>query len=152
MSGIGAITPQVMPAQNALSAAVASAEGGDVQAQSGGVTSTITVDLHAALSGSGKSAGAGGAAETNNSDDAPAIKLLKALIERLQKQLQELKTQLQAAQARAAKDESAREQVVSLQSQIASISGALSEAYERLSEALLEEGQGSSGALIDTTA
>lgn len=91
MSGIGAITPQVMPAQNALSAAVASAEGGDVQAQSGGVTSTITVDLHAALSGSGKSAGAGGmvggASASSNSEESDTVKQLKELIAQLQKQL-----------------------------------------------------------------
>src|SRR5574344_1400799 len=127
MSGIGAITPQVMPAQNALSAAVASAEGGDVQAQSSGVTSTITVDLHAALSGSGKSAGAGGmvggASASSNSEESDTVKQLKELIAQLQKQLQELQKRLQDVQARAGNDESASAEASALQAQVASVSG-----------------------------
>ncbi|KVN24868.1 hypothetical protein WJ63_16760 [Burkholderia pyrrocinia] len=88
----------------------------------------------------------------NASGDDPATKVLKELIEKLQRQLAELQKQIQQASQRAQKDPAAQAEVQALNAQAGQISGALQVAVSKLAELMRSKSGTATGGLVSTQA
>ncbi|WGS44792.1 hypothetical protein LFL97_29870 [Burkholderia sp. JSH-S8] len=88
----------------------------------------------------------------NASGDDPAAKVLKELIEKLQRQLAELQKQIQQASQRAQKDPAAQAEVQALNSQAGQISAALQAAVTKLAESMRSKSGTATGGLVSTQA
>ncbi|WP_126284146.1 hypothetical protein [Burkholderia stagnalis] len=88
----------------------------------------------------------------NASGDDPAAKVLKELIEKLQRQLAELQKQIQQASQRAQKDPAAQAEVQALNAQAGQISAALQAAVTKLAESMRSKSGTATGGLVSTQA
>ncbi|RQR61026.1 hypothetical protein DIE19_14685 [Burkholderia sp. Bp9126] len=86
------------------------------------------------------------------SGEDPAAKMLKELIEKLQRQLAELQKQIQQASQRAQKDPAAQAEIQALNAQAGQISAALQAAVSKMAELMRNKAGTASGGLISTQA
>ncbi|AOJ66964.1 hypothetical protein WJ32_32220 [Burkholderia ubonensis] len=100
----------------------------------------------ASADGSAPLGGANGTAED------PAVKQLKELIEKLQRQLAELEAQIAKAAERAKKDPAARIEQQALVAQAGAVSAALQSAVAKMVEQLRKSSSNPTGGLVSTQA
>ncbi|WP_241294824.1 hypothetical protein [Burkholderia stabilis] len=127
---------------------------GAASSSADGATDTTSATGTTAAKGStdgtgatGETLGASGASSEN-----PGIAQLKALIDRLQKELATLERQMASAAQRAKDDPAAAIEQQSLSAEAGAISGALATAISQLAQAIEKEGGSSSGGLVSTQA
>lgn len=102
-----------------------------------------------------QAASAGGGSKANASSGSAAdgpIAMLKATIERLQKQLASLQRQLAQVMRHSRKDDGPDPQVMGLQAQIGAVTAALQKAVMALAELMQSTGASGAGALVSTSA
>ncbi|MXN76329.1 hypothetical protein GR157_16480 [Burkholderia sp. 4701] len=88
----------------------------------------------------------------NASGDDPAAKVLKELIEKLQRQLAELQKQIQQASQRAQKDPAAQAEIQALNAQAGQVSAALQAAVSKMAELMRSKSGTATGGLVSTQA
>lgn len=86
------------------------------------------------------------------SGEDPAVKVLKELIEKLQRQLAELQKQIEQASRRAQKDPAAQAEMQALNSQAGQISAALQAAVTKMAELMRSKSGTATGGLVSTQA
>lgn len=110
------------------------------------------VALGAATSGS-KASAANSAAASDSSGGSLTVQVLRAQLERLQKQLAQQERQLRAAVARDKDNDPANApRIAALQSTVATTMGQIAETVARLAAALMAESGSSSGNLVSSAA
>jgi hypothetical protein len=135
-------------ATSATPAATTSTDGAtDATGASSTTNTTGTGGTKGSTGASGETSGASGA-----SSDSPAVAQLKALIDRLQKQLATIERQMASAGQRAKDDPAAAIEQQSLSAEAGAISGALSTAISQLAAAIEKEGGSQAGGLVSTQA
>jgi hypothetical protein len=121
-----------------------------------GASSTAATAPAATAGGANGSPGAASTGEALGASSAapedPAVKQLKALIERLQKQLAAVQQQIAAVAQRAKQDPAAAVEQQSLSAEAGTLSAALSTAIAQLAQAIQKSGGSSSGGLVSTQA
>ncbi|NHV28395.1 hypothetical protein [Burkholderia sp. D-99] len=130
------------PSANAASAAPAATSSTD-----GATNATGTQGSTNGSGATGETLGASG-----GSSDSPAVAQLKALIDRLQKQLATIERQMASAAQRAKDDPAATIEQQSLSAEAGAISGALSTAISQLAAAIEKTGGSTAGGLVSTQA
>ncbi|KWH60120.1 hypothetical protein [Burkholderia cepacia] len=139
------------PGANASSAAPAATSSTDGATNAAGATGTTSTTGTSGAQGStgatGETLGASGA-----SSDDPAVAQLKALIDRLQKQLATIERQMASAAQRAKDDPAAAVEQQSLSAEAGAIAGALATAIAQLAAAVEKTGGSSAGGLVSTQA
>ncbi|WP_230949833.1 coiled-coil domain-containing protein 22 [Burkholderia stagnalis] len=119
----------------------ASADGSAAAADKAGKTDK------AGQADSGEKVGGPGA-----SGEDPAAKVLKELIEKLQRQLAELQKQIEQVSQRAQKDPAAQAEMQALNSQAGQISAALQAAVTKMAELMRSKSGAATGGLVSTQA
>ncbi|MBN3845006.1 MULTISPECIES: hypothetical protein [Burkholderia] len=134
---------------NASSGAAATTSAAPAAASStdGATSTTGTTGAPGSTGATGEKLGASGA-----SSEDPAVAQLKALIERLQKQLATIERQMASAAQRAKDDPAAAIEQQSLSAEAGAISGALSTAISQLAQVIEKSGASSAGGLVSTHA
>ncbi|MBZ5790791.1 hypothetical protein K8353_11800 [Burkholderia contaminans] len=136
---------------NASSAAPAATSSTDGATNATGATGTTgTTGTQGSTNGSGATGETLGA--SGGSSDSPAVAQLKALIDRLQKQLATIERQMASAAQRAKDDPAAAIEQQSLSAEAGAISGALSTAISQLAAAIEKTGGSTAGGLVSTQA
>ncbi|VWC60548.1 hypothetical protein BLA18112_00934 [Burkholderia lata] len=135
-------------ATSATSAATSSTDG--ATSTSGATGTTGTTGTKDATGASGQTPGASGA--SGASSDSPAVAQLKALIDRLQKELATIERQMASAGQRAKDDPAAAIEQQSLSAEAGAISGALGTAISQLAAVIEKEGGSQAGGLVSTQA
>ncbi|MBB6286391.1 MULTISPECIES: hypothetical protein [unclassified Pseudomonas] len=110
----------------------------------------MTVNMHADSNGA---AGVGGGGQASSlSKESDTVKELKKQIEQLQKQLQAQQQALQKAQSSNQSAEAKAAAVAAAQMQIAGTAAALQTVTSALLQAVIDEGNSTSGSMVSTTA
>ncbi|KVK74702.1 hypothetical protein WJ47_20245 [Burkholderia ubonensis] len=148
------------PAQAAANPTTAGASGNQ-QATAAGSTAAGSTAASGTSAGAKANANAAQPASTegsaplggaNSKAEDPAVKQLKELIEKLQKQLAQLEAQIAQAGQRAKKDPAAQIEQQALVAQAGEVSAALQTAVAKMVELLRKQSSNPTGGLVSTQA